>query len=55
MHEVAAEVGGLVVYARTRHFAGLLWPQFARGEVEMSAEVVAFTHPLTGRRERYEV
>ena len=55
MHEVAAEVGGLVVYARTRHFAGLLRPQFARGEVEMSAERVAFTHPLTGRRERYEV
>ena len=55
MHELAAEAGGVVVYARTRHFAGLLAPQFARGEVEVEAGRVAFTHPLTGRRERYEV
>ncbi len=54
MHEVAEEVRGLVVYARTRHFARMMEPQFAQGEVEMSAGRIAFTHPLTGRRERYE-
>ena len=53
MHELAAEVSGLVVFARTRHFAGLLAPQFARGEAELGAERVAFTHPLTGRRVSY--
>ena len=50
MHELAAEVSGLVVFARTRHFARALEPQFARGEVEMSAGRVAFAHPLTGKR-----
>ena len=50
MHELEAEVGGVVVYARTRHFAGLLGVQFARGEVEMEAGRVAFTHPLTQQR-----
>ena len=50
MHELAAQAGGVVVYARTRHFAGLLRPQFTRGEVEMSAGRVTFTHPLTGQR-----
>lgn len=33
-HRLDANTCGLVVFARTRHFAGLLQPQFARGEVE---------------------
>lgn len=32
-HRLDANTSGLVVFARTRHFAGLLQPQFARGEV----------------------
>ena len=50
MHEIAAETSGVVVFARTRHFAGLLAPQFTRGEVEMDAGRVTFTHPLTRQR-----
>ena len=49
-HELDAETSGLVVFARTRHFAGLLAPQFTRGEVERHAGRVAFTHPQTGLR-----
>lgn len=33
-HRLDANTSGLVVFARTGHFAGLLQPQFARGEVE---------------------
>ncbi len=33
-HRLDANTTGLVVVARTRHFAGLVQPQFARGEVE---------------------
>ena len=33
-HRLDANTTGLVVCGRTRHFAGLLQPQFARGEVE---------------------
>ena len=33
-HRLDANTTGLVVFARTKHFAGLLQPQFARGEVE---------------------
>ncbi|HTN76479.1 MAG TPA: pseudouridine synthase, partial [Pirellulaceae bacterium] len=33
-HRLDANTSGIVVFARTRHFAGLLQPQFARGEVE---------------------
>ncbi len=33
-HRLDANTSGLVVFARTRHFAGLIQPQFARGEVE---------------------
>lgn len=33
-HRLDANTSGLVVCARTRHFAKLLQPQFARGEVE---------------------
>ncbi len=33
-HRLDANTTGLVVCARTRHFANLLGPQFARGEVE---------------------
>jgi len=33
-HRLDANTSGLVVFARTRHFAGLIQPQFQRGEVE---------------------
>jgi len=33
-HRLDANTSGLVVFARTRHFASLIQPQFARGEVE---------------------
>jgi RluA family pseudouridine synthase len=33
-HRLDANTSGVVVFARTGHFAGLLQPQFARGEVE---------------------
>lgn len=33
-HRLDANTTGLVLVARTRHFAGFLQPQFARGEVE---------------------
>src|SRR5690606_30849165 len=33
-HRLDANTSGLVVCARTRHFAKLLQPQFTRGEVE---------------------
>jgi UPF0176 protein len=33
-HRLDANTSGLVVFTRTKHFAGLLQPQFARGEVE---------------------
>ena len=33
-HRLDANTSGLVVFARTRHFAGLIQPQFERGEVE---------------------
>ena len=54
-HELDAETSGIVVYARTRHFARLLQPQFARGEVETGEGRITFTHPLTQQRVRYEV
>jgi RluA family pseudouridine synthase len=34
VHRLDANTTGLVVFARTRHFARLLQPQFERGEVE---------------------
>ena len=34
MHRLDANTTGVVVFARTRHFAGQLQPQFASGEVE---------------------
>lgn len=33
-HRLDANTSGLVVFARTRHFASLIQPQFTRGEVE---------------------
>lgn len=33
-HRLDANTAGLIVFSRTRHMAGLLQPQFARGEVE---------------------
>jgi RluA family pseudouridine synthase len=33
-HRLDANTTGVVVFARTKHFAGLLQPQFTRGEVE---------------------
>ena len=49
-HELDADASGVVVFARTRHFARLLQPQFTRGEVEMDAGRITFTHPLTWQR-----
>ena len=50
MHRLEAETSGVVVFARTRHFATLLQPQFASGAAERGAGRVVFTHPVTGRR-----
>jgi len=33
-HRLDANTSGIVVFARTRHFAGLIQPQFERGEVQ---------------------
>ena len=52
-HELDAETSGVVVFARTRHFAALLQPQFTRGEVERHAGRITFTHPLTQQRVTY--
>jgi RluA family pseudouridine synthase len=44
-HRLDANTTGLVVVARTRHFAGQLQPQFARGEVEKWYLVRVQGHP----------
>jgi len=44
-HRLDANTTGLVVIARTRHFAGQIQPQFARGEVEKVYLVRAQGHP----------
>ena len=44
-HRLDANTTGLVVCSRTRHFAGLLQPQFARGEVSKVYLVRVTGHP----------
>jgi len=44
-HRLDANTTGVVVVARTRHFAGLIQPQFARGEIEKVYLVRAQAHP----------
>lgn len=45
-HRLDANTTGLVVFTRTRHFAGKLQPQFAEGKVEKVYLVKAQGHPL---------
>ncbi len=44
-HRLDANTSGVVVFTRTRHFAGKLQPQFARGEVEKIYLVKALGRP----------
>ncbi len=44
-HRLDADTTGLVLVARTRHFAGLLQPQFFRGEVEKQYIARVHGHP----------
>lgn len=45
-HRLDANTSGLVVFTRTRHFAGRLQPQFTRGEVEKTYLVRVRGHPM---------
>ncbi len=44
-HRLDANTTGLIVCSRTRHFAGILQPQFERGEVEKTYLVKVTGHP----------
>ncbi len=44
-HRLDANTTGLVIVARTRHFAGLLQPQFSRGEVRKTYLARTQGHP----------
>ncbi|MBB5352985.1 RluA family pseudouridine synthase [Haloferula luteola] len=44
-HRLDANTSGVVVGARTRHFAKLMQPQFARGEVEKRYLAKVYGHP----------
>ncbi len=44
-HRLDADTTGLVLCSRTRYFAGILQPQFARGEVEKIYLVKVVGHP----------
>jgi UPF0176 protein len=44
-HRLDANTTGVLVVARTRHFAGLIQPQFARGEVEKTYLARVQGHP----------
>ncbi len=44
-HRLDANTTGLLVIARTRHFAGILQPQFARGEIQKTYLVNVTGHP----------
>lgn len=44
-HRLDANTTGIVVFARTKHFAGLLQPQFARGEVQKVYVAQVQGHP----------
>jgi len=49
-HRLDANTTGLVIAARTRHFAGLLQTQFARGEVEKEYLARVTGHPAWEER-----
>ena len=49
-HRLDANTTGLIVCARTRHFAGILQPQFERGEVEKVYLVHVAGHPAWDRQ-----
>jgi len=49
-HRLDADTTGLVLCARTRHFAGLLQPQFERGEVEKIYLARVIGHPAWNHR-----
>jgi RluA family pseudouridine synthase len=44
-HRLDANTSGVVVLARSRHFAGIVQPQFARGEVEKIYLALLQGHP----------
>lgn len=48
-HRLDANTSGVMVIARTRHFAGLLQPQFAQGKVEKLYVVRVQGHPKEER------
>jgi len=51
-HRLDADTTGLLVCARTHHFARLLQQQFAAGQVEKSYQALVHGHP---ERDRFEV
>ncbi|MBI1324354.1 sulfurtransferase [bacterium] len=46
-HRLDANTAGVMAFSRTRHFAGLLQPQFERGEVEKIYLARVHGHPST--------
>lgn len=44
-HRLDADTTGLVVFTKTKHFAGILQPQFSRGEIEKSYLARIQGHP----------
>lgn len=46
-HRLDADTTGLVVFTKTKHFAGILQPQFSRGEIEKSYLARIQGHPTT--------
>jgi UPF0176 protein len=48
-HRLDANTTGLLLVARTRHFAGQLQPQFSRGEIEKQYVVKVLGHPPEDR------
>ncbi len=44
-HRLDANTSGLIVYTRTRHFAGILQPQFERGDVQKIYLAKVVGHP----------
>ncbi len=48
-HRLDADTSGVLVCARTAHFAGRLQPQFSRGEVEKTYLLLVHGHPVRDR------
>lgn len=48
-HRLDANTTGLMLVARTRHFAGLVQPQFSRGEIEKKYLARVHGHPTDDR------